>query len=68
MTEKRIQTILEMVAARRISPQRALSQLRYLPFEDLGFAKLDHHRTLRRGVPEVIFGEGKSARQIAEIR
>src|SRR5207244_6431385 len=38
-----------------------------MPFEDLGFAKLDHHRALRAGMPEVIFAEGKSAAQVAEI-
>src|SRR5882762_2625417 len=38
-----------------------------MPFEDLGFAKLDHHRALRAGMPEVIFPEGKSAAQVAEI-
>jgi NCAIR mutase (PurE)-related protein len=45
----------------------AMRSLRELPFEDLGFAKFDRHRALRRGVPEVVFGEGKSAAQIAAI-
>jgi NCAIR mutase (PurE)-related protein len=67
MTEPRIREILERVASRRISAAAALEKLRTLPFEDLGFAKLDSHRNLRRGVPEVIFGEGKSAAQIAAI-
>jgi len=67
MTEKRIRQILGRVAARRMSADAALDLLRHLPFEDLGFAKLDRHRSLRRGVPEVIFGEGKSAAQIAAI-
>ncbi|MGH7932398.1 MAG: nickel pincer cofactor biosynthesis protein LarB [Candidatus Binataceae bacterium] len=67
MTEARIREILERVAAGRMSAQSAMARLRDLPFDDLGFAKLDLHRTLRRGVPEVIFGEGKSADQIAAI-
>jgi NCAIR mutase (PurE)-related protein len=67
MTETKIREILELVAARRLTATRALSRLRHLPFEDLGFARIDHHRALRRGVPEVVFGEGKSADQIAAI-
>jgi pyridinium-3,5-biscarboxylic acid mononucleotide synthase len=67
MTEAKIREILEMVAARRVSAAKALERLRHLPFEDLGFARIDNHRTLRRGVPEVVFGEGKSADQIATI-
>lgn len=67
MTEKKIHEILDLVAAGGLSPDRALARLKQLPFEDLGFARLDHHRTLRRGVPEVIFGEGKTADQIAAI-
>jgi pyridinium-3,5-biscarboxylic acid mononucleotide synthase len=67
MTEARIAELLERVALRRITPRAALESLRHLPFEDLGFAKLDRHRSLRRGVPEAVFGEGKSAAQIIEI-
>ncbi len=67
MTEKRIREILERVAAGQISAGAALRNLRDLPFQDLGFAKLDSHRSLRRGVPEVIYGEGKSAEQLVII-
>jgi NCAIR mutase (PurE)-related protein len=67
MTEKKIREILDLVAAGGLGPDRALARLKHLPFEDLGFARLDHHRGLRRGAPEVIFGEGKSADQIAAI-
>jgi pyridinium-3,5-biscarboxylic acid mononucleotide synthase len=67
MTERRIREILERVAAGRMKPAAAFGALRELPFEDLGFAKIDRHRSLRRGVPEVVFGEGKSAAQIAAI-
>jgi NCAIR mutase (PurE)-related protein len=55
------------VRARKLSPDEAVARLRHLPFEDLGFAKLDHHRALRQGMPEVIFGEGKTPAQIAQI-
>jgi NCAIR mutase (PurE)-related protein len=67
MTEKKIRQILDLVASGTLSADGALDRLKHLPFEDLGFARLDHHRSLRRGLPEVIFGEGKSADQIAEI-
>jgi pyridinium-3,5-biscarboxylic acid mononucleotide synthase len=67
MTEQRLRQLLEQVAAGRVGVESALSRLRHLPFEDLGFAKVDQHRELRRGIPEVVFGERKSAKQIAEI-
>src|SRR5208283_698431 len=67
MTEKRIREILDGVAAGRMTPGAAFKHIRELPFEDLGFAKLDHHRSMRRGIPEVIFGEGKTAEQLAAI-
>jgi len=67
MTEKNIREILDLVAAGGLSPDRAIARLKVLPFENLGFARLDHHRGLRRGAPEVIFGDGKSADQIAAI-
>jgi NCAIR mutase (PurE)-related protein len=67
MTERRIREIIESVAAGKITAGAAMGELRELPFAELGFAKLDSHRTLRRGVPEVIFGEGKSAEQIIAI-
>src|SRR5689334_25112450 len=67
MTEAKIREILELVAARRLSAGAALKRLRHLPFEDVGFARIDNHRGLRRGVPEVVFGEGKSVAQIAII-
>jgi NCAIR mutase (PurE)-related protein len=67
MTQETIRTILDRVAAGRLSPTDAMARLRNLPFEDLGFARIDQHRTIRRGVPEVIFGAGKTADQIAAI-
>jgi NCAIR mutase (PurE)-related protein len=51
----------------RLAPDEAVQRLRHLPFEDLGFAKVDHHRALRAGMPEVILGEGKTPAQVAQI-
>lgn len=59
--------LLERVRLGRVSVKQALDRLRHLPFEDLGFAKVDHHRSLRQGFPEVIMGQGKSASDIAAI-
>jgi pyridinium-3,5-biscarboxylic acid mononucleotide synthase len=67
MTEAKIRRLLEQVAVGRLSTTRALRRLRYLPFEDLGFARIDNHRTLRRDIPEVVFGAGKSSDQIVKI-
>jgi pyridinium-3,5-biscarboxylic acid mononucleotide synthase len=67
MTETKLREILALVATRKMTPDKALDRLRRLPFEDLGFARIDNHRSLRRGVPEVVFGEGKTADQIAAI-
>ena len=62
-----LKKILERVRAGRVTADEALRRLRTLPYEDLGFAKIDNHRQLRRGFPEVIFGEGKSVPQIIAI-
>ena len=62
-----LKKILDRVRAGKVSPDEALRRLRILPYEDLGFAKVDNHRQLRRGFPEVIFGEGKSVPQIIAI-
>jgi len=59
--------ILEAVVAGGVSPSQAIERLKHLPFEDLGFAKVDHHRALRQGYAEVIFGRGKTPAQVAEI-
>jgi NCAIR mutase (PurE)-related protein len=67
MDPKRLRTLLEQVRAGSTDVEGALQQLRRLPFQDLGFAHVDHHRALRQGVPEVIFGEGKTAPQIAGV-
>ena len=67
MDPNRLRQVLSDVRAGTLSLDAALEQLKSLPFEDLGFAKVDHHRSLRTGFPEVIFGEGKTAEQIIEI-
>lgn len=67
MNPDKIRDLLEAVAAGATSPEEASQRLRFLPFEDIGFAKIDHHRHLRRGFPEVIFGPGKTPSQISTI-
>ncbi len=67
MDERDIRKLLEQVKAGRLSTAQALERLKHLPFEDLGFAKIDHHRALRQGYAEVILGRGKTPAQVAEI-
>jgi hypothetical protein len=62
-----LHTLLNSVADGTLSPEDALNDLRDLPFENLGFAHVDHHRTLRTGHPEVIFCQGKTPEQIVAI-
>jgi NCAIR mutase (PurE)-related protein len=62
-----IRKLFEQVKGGRLSPDEAVDRLRHLPFEDLGFAKVDHHRALRAGMPEVVFGERKTASQVGQI-
>jgi NCAIR mutase (PurE)-related protein len=62
-----LQQLLEEVRDGRTTIEQALDSLRHLPFEDLGFAKVDHHRAMRHGMPEVILGQGKNADQVAGI-
>jgi hypothetical protein len=67
MNQHELLKIMEAVHAGELSPAKAVERLKHLPFEDLGFAKVDHHRALRQGFAEVIFGKGKTPAQIAEI-
>ena len=67
MTSDALKKLFEQVKRGKLSAEEAVQRLRHLPFEDLGFANVDHHRTLRVGMPEVIFGPGKTPRQFAEI-
>jgi hypothetical protein len=62
-----IETLLNEVREGRTAVDEAVERLKDLPYEDLGFAKLDHHRELRTGMPEVIFGAGKTVPQVARI-
>ena len=67
MNEKDIEKLLQKVQKGALSVEDAVQSLRTLPFEDIGFAHIDHHRAMRKGFPEVIFGEGKTAVHIIEI-
>jgi len=67
MNPKTLRSLLDRVAAGRLKPETALERLKHLPFEDVGFARIDHHRTLRTGAPEVIYCEGKTTRQTVAI-
>ena len=58
---------MELVKGGALSPEKAVERLEHLPFEDLGFAKVDHHRSLRQGFAEVVFGKGKTPAQVAGI-
>jgi pyridinium-3,5-biscarboxylic acid mononucleotide synthase len=67
MNQSELLKILESVQAGKLSPGAAIERLKHLPFEDIGFAKVDHHRTLRQGFSEVVFAKGKTPQQVAEI-
>ncbi len=67
MGEEQLKILLQAIAEGGLSPEEGLEQLRHLPFEDLGFAQVDHHRSLRQGQPEVIFGQGKTVEQVGRI-
>jgi pyridinium-3,5-biscarboxylic acid mononucleotide synthase len=67
MNAEKLKKLFAQVRSGKLSPDDAVERLRHLPFEDLGFAKLDHHRALRQGIPEVIFAQGKTPSQVAEI-
>jgi len=67
MTPDRIRALLDQVRKGTLSTDEALEQLRVLPFEDIGFAHVDHHRALRKGFPEVIFCERKTVDQVVGI-
>ena len=67
MKESQLRKLLEAVKDGSVEPDQALQQLEHLPFEDLGFAKVDHHRALRHGMPEVVLGRGKTVEEVVEI-
>jgi hypothetical protein len=67
MNQEQLKKLLHQVKDNRLTVEEALVRLKHLPFENLDFARIDHHRSLRKGFPEVIFGEGKTSPQIIEI-
>ena len=67
MSPQQIEQLLQQVRQGRVTIEQALQRLRSMPYEDLGFASLDHHRSLRQGFPEVVFCEGKTTAQVIAI-
>lgn len=67
MFDGKLFKLMEQVASGKIKPEEAIKQYSFLPFEDLGMAKVDHHRSVRKGFPEVVFCEGKTEEQITQI-
>src|SRR3954449_1435166 len=67
MDESALRLMLDEVRSGRVHPDEAIRSLRRLPFADLGYAKVDHHRSLRQGLPEAVYGPGKTPGQCAEI-
>jgi len=67
MTEEHIRELLASVRSGEVDVDAAVSRLRHMPFEDIGFAKIDHHRALRQGIPEVVFASGKTVEQLLAI-
>ena len=67
MDEAAIRKLLANVRAKRQTVEKAFQELKHLPFEDLGFAKVDHHRAIRCGFPEVVYCEGKTTEQVLAI-
>ena len=68
MNQEQLATLLNRVRSGSLAVADALQRLRTLPYENMGFASLDHHRALRQGFPEVIFCEGKTERQVVADR
>ena len=67
MNQEQLRALFEQVQAGAVDVDAAIERVRHLPFEDLGFAKIDHHRALRHGMPEVVFAKGKTPEQVAII-
>ena len=67
MDQNHLRKLLDEVRSGAVEVDSAMERLRHMPFEDLGFAKVDHHRALRQGMPEVIFGQGKTPEEVATI-
>jgi NCAIR mutase (PurE)-related protein len=67
MDRDQLQALFEQVRAGVVDIEAAVERMRHLPFEDVGFANIDHHRALRQGMPEVVFAKGKTPEQIVAI-
>src|ERR1700761_6102604 len=67
MKSEQILALLQSVRDGQVRPSEAMERLANLPYEDTGFAKIDHHRSLRLGLPEVIYAAGKTPQQVAGI-
>ena len=67
MDSSQIKNILSSVKSGKLSIDNAFNRLKHLPYEDLSFAKIDHHRHIRQGIPEVIFAEGKKLEEVVDI-
>ena len=67
MYEQKIRKIMTRVSNKKLDVDEALKKLKFLPFEDLGFAKIDHHRAFRKGFPEVVFCQNKTTEQVVSI-
>jgi NCAIR mutase (PurE)-related protein len=67
MDQDHLRALFEQVRAGAVDIDAAMGRMRHMPFEDLGFAKVDHHRALRHGMPEVILAQGKTPQQVAAI-
>ena len=68
MNEQRLRQLLTDVQGGKLDVDQATQRLRALPFEELGFATLDHHRAVRQGFPEVIYCEGKTPSQKLQFK
>ena len=67
MDQEQLRSLFEQVRDGAVDIDAAMVRMRHMPFEDLGFAKVDHHRALRHGIPEVIFAKGKTPDQVVAI-
>jgi hypothetical protein len=67
MDQEQLRSLFEQVRNGAVDVEAAIKRMRHMPFEDLGFAKVDHHRALRHGMPEVVFAQGKTPEQVAAI-
>jgi NCAIR mutase (PurE)-related protein len=67
MDQDQLRSLFEQVRSGAVDIDGAVARMRHMPFEDLGFAKVDHHRALRHGMPEVVFAKGKTPEQVVAI-